>query len=228
MAATIALLPSPLLGPAAWEPVAQVLRAEGRAVLAVDLPTRITRPADILAAFTEALAKDDAPLLVPHSNAGLFAPAVAETVDALGTVFVDAALPPTTGATRLAPPRLLRFLDGLADEQGMLPPWTLWWEEDDVRRLFPSAWWRRRVETTQHRLPLSYFESTLSVPDGWTALPSAYLAFGETYAEETARARSHGWPTEVVAGRHLHMLNDPEAVAHSIVRLARRAGILAT
>lgn len=227
MPETVALLPSPLLGPVAWEPVAQALRAEGRSVLVVELPARITRPADVLAAFTSALPQDEALLLVPHSNAGLFAPAVADAVEALGTVFVDAALPPATGATPLAPPRLRERLNDLVDQEGLLPPWTRWWAEDEVGGLFPSTTWRQQVESTQPRLPLSYFESTVPVPEGWTAHPSAYLAFGDTYAEETAQARRNGWPTDVVAGRHLHMLHDPETVATRIVRLGRRAGILA-
>lgn len=226
MPTTVALLPSPLLGSAAWEPVAQALRADGRSALVVELPSRITRPADVLAAFTSAL-QDEALILVPHSNAGLFAPAVADAVDALGTVFVDAALPPATGATPLAPPRLRERLNELVDEEGSLPPWTRWWAEDDMGGLFPSTAWRRRVESTQPRLPLSYFESTMSVPDGWTSRPSAYLAFGDTYAEESAQARRHGWPSDVIEGRHLHMLHDPETVATCIVRLGRRAGILA-
>ncbi len=45
-------------------------------------------------------------------------------------------------------------------------------------------------------MPLAYFRSRLGAPDGWVTHPQAYLALGDTYAEETAFARRHGWPTD--------------------------------
>ena len=63
-------------------------------------------------------------------------------------------------------------------------------------------------------MPLSYFRSRLGAPVGWADQPQAYLAFGETYAEETAFAQEHGWPTTVLDGAlHLHHMVDPDAVA---------------
>ena len=82
----------------------------------------------------------------------------------------------------------------------------------------------RGVEAEQHRLPLSYFESTLAVPSGWVERPNAYVAFGDTYADEAAFAREHDWPTVVTAGRHLHMLTEPDQVAATITIRCRRAG----
>ncbi|RLV49037.1 hypothetical protein D9V37_10690 [Nocardioides mangrovicus] len=155
----------------------------------------------------------DAGVLVPHSNAGYW-------VAGRGpTVFVDAALPPP-GAVRtpLAPPGLRTFLAGLADDDGLLPPWTRWW--DDVDALFPDAPARRAVEAEQPRLPLTWFDQEVDVPPAWAEVPSAYLAFGDTYAEETALARSLSWPVVVIDGAHLHMLHDPAGVAAAIVSLA--------
>jgi len=54
---------------------------------------------------------------------------------------------------------------------------------------------------------------------GWTGNPSAYLAFGETYAVEREQALGYGWPVKVLGGGHLHMLHDPTGVASSIVEL---------
>jgi len=200
------LVPSPLLGPAAWAPVAELLDAR---VAGVD---------DVVAAAADL----HEVVLVVHSNAGLYAPLMASQTAARSTVYVDAALPGDGPDTALAPPRFLEFLEGLADADGLLPPWTRWWD-DGVDDLFPDAATRAAVEAEQPRLPLSYFTSRVAVPAGWAERPSAYLAFGDTYADEIAFAHAHGWPVTALAGRHLHQLVAPAEVAAAIVDLASRA-----
>ena len=195
-------VPSPLLGPAAWGPVADLL---GGVVAEVD------DVASVAAALSDVV-------LVPHSNAGLYAPLLAEAAGARATVYVDAALAGDGPDTALAPPRFLAFLETLADADGILPPWTRWWEEE-VDELFPDAVTRTAVEAEQPRLPLSYFTSRLTVPPGWADRPNAYLAFGQTYADEIAFSRARGWPVTVLPGRHLHQLVDPAEVAAAITGL---------
>ena len=205
----VLLLSSPLVGPGTWEPAADVLRAAGHPATVAD-PRHVP---DL-----------PRPLLVAHSNAGLYAPYLADRLDAVATVYLDAALAGDGPDTSLAPPAaLMDHLRMLADADGLLPPWTQWWPEADVAALFPSADARARVEAAEPRLPLSYFEARVPVPPGWTARPCTYLAFGDTYAEELTRARSLGWPVEVLAGRHLHQLVDPDAVVAAVLRLAARA-----
>jgi hypothetical protein len=198
------LLPSPLLGPAVWAPVAELLGA---------------RVASVGSAVEEASGLTDV-VLVPHSNAGLHAPRLAAAIGARATVYVDAALPGEAPDTALAPARFLDFLSGLADVEGLLPPWTQWW--DDVDDLFPFGPTRAAVEAEQPRLPLSYFTTRVPVPAGWADRPSAYLGFGDTYADELAFARGRGWPVTVLPGRHLHQLIDPTAVAAAITALLAR------
>jgi hypothetical protein len=239
---TVVLLPSPLLGPVAWEPVSEVLRATGRRVVVADTPRRPRGPEDVLAGFRAAIPPTGDVVLVPHSNAGLYAPALAGRVPAgrvsvgrphtqhghgpgtraVATVYVDAALPSSTPSTPLAPAGLLDRLADLADDDGWLPPWTAWWDEADVDRLFPSAPWRRRVEAAQPRLPLVYFSARVAVPADWARCPSAYLAFGDTYQREVTEAGRLGWPVEVLDGGHLHMLHDPGAVAGAVLGLLER------
>ncbi|WP_345520837.1 hypothetical protein [Nocardioides conyzicola] len=198
-------VPSPLLGPATWAPVADLLGGRVAAVGdAIETP-------------------DGEVVLVVHSNAGLHAPRLAAQLEARATVYVDAALPGDGPDTTLAPPRFLAFLETMVDDDGLLPPWTQWWG-DEVDDLFPDVETRAAVEAEQPRLPLSYFTSRVSVPTGWAERPSGYLAFGDTYAEELALARSHGWPVTVLPGRHLHQLVDPVAVAAAVADLAARAG----
>ena len=94
---TFALLPSPLLGAAVWDPVAGLLRDGGHRVV-VASPGGVATPAEVLAAYVEAAGEPGA-VLVPHSNAGYFAPVVADRCAAVATVYVDAAhRSATTGA----------------------------------------------------------------------------------------------------------------------------------
>jgi hypothetical protein len=161
---------------------------------------------------------------VPHSNAGLYAPHLASLVDVQTTVFVDAALPgPETEQreTQLASPTFIDFLRSLADQAGVVPPWTEWWS--DVGDLFPNTSVRQAVEREQQRLPLTYFTSWIPVPSGWAQGSAAYLALGETYADERDRAARLGWPTRTLAGNHLHALHDPAAVGMSILDLSQEA-----
>lgn len=89
----------------------------------------------------------------------------------MAAVFVDAILPPPRGRIPLAPPALLDVLREKADDDGLLPPWTSWWDEVDVAALFPSPESRAGVEQEQQRLPLSYFVDALAVPQGWDQRP---------------------------------------------------------
>jgi hypothetical protein len=220
---TFALLPSPLLGSVAWEPVRDALWARRLAAFVVALPAEVATPTQVLDAFVAAIPVGDEVVLVPHSNAGLYAPAVSASVRARATVFVDAALPSDSGPSPLAPPDFYSFLSTLADDEGLLPPWSRWCDPEDLDGLFPSEDWQRRVQQREPRLPLGYFSSTLSAPAGWPHRPCAYLAFGDTYADEIARSSQSGWPVTSLEGGHLHLLHDPERVAEEIVALAHAA-----
>ncbi len=213
------LVPSPLLGPATWEPVSRWCSDHGigASVARYDRPLRGAE--DVLAAVVRCAEGLDEVVLVPHSNAGLYAPRLTELVDVAATVYVDAALAGSGPVTALAPEQFLEFLRGLADSDGLLPVWTDWW--DDVDHLFPDPAVRAAVEGEQPRLPLSYFESRLPAPAAWSTRPSAYLAFGDTYAEEVSAARAYGWPVSTMPGTHLHQLHDPPGVGAEVLRLAQ-------
>lgn len=218
--AHLLLVPSPLLGPAVWQPVAAWLRERGRSAGVVEFGRERTTPETVL---TWAIRAGDGlsdVVLVPHSNAGLYVPRLGELLDVTGTVYVDAALAGDELDTALAAPEFLEKLRTLTDPDGVLPPWTQWW--DDVDKLFPNAASRAAVEAEQRRLPLAYFNARLPVPTGWAERPTGYLAFGETYAAERAFAVDHGWPVATLDGGHLHMLLDPAAVGASILALLDR------
>ncbi len=217
------LIPSPMLGPQTWRGVEAWLRGQGHDAQVVDPGPLPRTPARVLDSVVAA-APDRPVVLVPHSNAGYYAPHLATLVDARATVYVDAALPGTGSEgedTPLAPPAFLDFLQALADDDGVLPPRTEWW--DDVTDLFPDSSTRQAVEREQPRLPLTYFTSRVPVPAGWTGRRAAYVAFGETYAEERDRAHDLGWLTRTLAGGHLQMLQDSAEVGQAILDLSRAA-----
>jgi hypothetical protein len=215
----VALLPSALLGPAVWRLVARNLASLGWHVLEVEQPSAPPlTPGAALSTYLDALPVDQPLLVVPHSNAGLFVPALTAARQIEAMVFVDAGVPPSSGAYELAPREFYQFLERLADPDGLLPPWTTWWGEQ-AAELFPDAALQAGVEAEQGRLPLSYFTGSLTASAGWDQRPAAYLAFGDTYDKDRAEAGRRAWVVRTMPGRHLHMLVDPDGVAAELDRL---------
>ena len=224
MPTDVLVLPSPLLGPTAYGPLATALTDRGAAAGVAELPRAPLTPAAVLAAFVEQVRETGATTLVAHSNAGYLVPAVRAAVAVDTVVFVDAALPSSPGAsTLLAPPRFGELVSGLPLTDGLLPPWPLWWDPADVAPLFPSQDWLTRVTDAAPRLPPSWFTTPVEVPTGWEEQPAAYLGFGDTYAEELTFARAAGWPVQVLDGHHLHLLTEPDATAQAVLALRERA-----
>lgn len=225
MLETLCLLPSPLLGPACWRAAASSLADAGWDVAEVPPWRQARTAADVTAELLAAIPEDRDCVLVAHSNAGTFVPVLARSRPRVaGYVFVDAGLPRAgAGSAPIAPAAFLDMLAELADGDGLLPPWTSWWADEDLAGLFPDDATRADVEAEQRRLPLSYFAETVPVPDDWPARPGAYLAFGDGYARELATARELGWPARMLDGGHLHMLADPRATADAIAGLAEQA-----
>jgi hypothetical protein len=222
----LVLLHSPLLGPAVWRPVREELRKAGWPVADVEPYGRVRSPADVLAAMVAQVPPGSGAVLVPHSNAGPYVAALAAARPVAAAVFVDAGLPADGPTTPVAPAALRDLLAGLADDAGTLPPWTSWWPAEEVATLFPDEPTRRAVEAEQARLPLAYFDDAVPSTGGWDT-PAAYLAFGDTYAEERARAVRRGWPVETLAGGHLHQLRAPGEVAAALERLLAALGVRA-
>lgn len=225
MSPTLALLPSPLLGPAVWAGVAGILAERGWAVAVPPAFSSIGSFRDVVAHWEQALPDRGDYVLVPHSNAGLYVPAIGERRRVVGTVFTDAALPPPSGTTPMAPPAMYRMLAGLADADGLLPPWTQWWSTADLEAVLPDAAARAAVTSEQVRLPLAYFSDRMPVAAGWTDSPAAYLAFGDTYRRERRAATDRGWPARTLEGNHLLMLTDPALVASVLEELLEALGI---
>ncbi|WP_041841144.1 alpha/beta hydrolase [Actinoplanes friuliensis] len=228
MDAAFVLVHSPSVGPGTWGPVAARLTAAGATVVVPSLAGVAAAPAPFWPRVTELVAEQVAALpadlpvvVVAHSNAGLFVPVIAGALGrpVAGCLFVDAALPERQGTTPVATPETLEFLRGIAVD-GILPPWTTWFEEADVAPMFPDRAAREAMEAEQPRLPLAYYEERIPVPEGWDGQPCGYLLFAPPYEEVAHEAAARGWAVERLPGLHLHQLVDPDAVAACILAMA--------
>lgn len=217
------LLPSPFLPPLAYAPLVDALGRRGWGVVVAGIASVPDGPAPVLTAYRECVVREHPDVVLAHSNAGRYAATVAAGVP---VVHVDAALPPSSGEATLVPEALLDHLAGLADSDGLLPPWTRWWSDEDLAAVVPDPQVLAGIRAQEPRLPLSYVRGRLGAPVGWQEAPQAYLALGGTYADELGLARRLGWPTLVLDGAgHLHHLVDPDAVAAAVVDLAARLGV---
>ena len=231
MAPAFVLVHSLLLGPLSWAPVAAKLAAIGAVTIIPSLvdvtdsddPPFWPRVTGAVNDAVEQLPHDQPILLVAHSNAGLFVPAIAHAArrPVAGCLFVDGRLPRHTGPSPAATPERLAHLRSKVTE-GRLPQWTTWWAEDEIARLFPDSQTRSAVSAEQPRLPLSYYEQQIPVPAGWDHRPCGYLLFGPPYDHVAQDARERGWDVEQIPGGHLHQLVDPDAVAARIAAMTRR------
>ena len=168
-------------------------------------------------------------VLVGHSGAGVLLPVIADAlaVEVAALVFVDSFLPPPAGQVLLGPPAFMDQLRAMATD-GLLAPWSRWLGADAMRELVPDERLRADLEAEMPRLPLSYFEATVPLPDGWTSVrPCAYLLLSATpYGQSAAEARAHGWPvTEIHGVQHLAIATNPNPVARALLDLERSLSI---
>ncbi|MFI7540516.1 alpha/beta hydrolase [Actinoplanes sp. NPDC049599] len=229
MDAVFVLVHSPSVGPGTWTPVAERLRGRGATVVVPSLagvgaggPPFWPRVVAAVGAAVDAVPAGRSVVLVAHSNAGLFVPVVvaAATRPVVGCLFVDASLPARQGPTPVVPAEALPFLRERAVD-GILPPWTTWFDESEVAPMLPEPAVRAAVEAEQPRLPLSFYEQLIPVPAGWDAQPCGYLLFGPPYDQVANEAAARGWAVERIPGRHLHQVVDPGGVAERIAEMAR-------
>ena len=231
-APSFVLLHSPLVGPATWAPSVVELEALGLAAVAPSVLDWTTSPDPTPMDWVNEAARKvraltiETPVLVGHSGAGLLLLLVAAAMPSgvAGLIFVDSELPPPEGDVRVAPAEMMNRLREMARD-GILPPWREWWGPSVMAELVPDEQLRNAITVEQPRLPVSYFEQTVTIPRGWTDLPGAYLLLSDAYSAARNRAVADGLPTEEVVAGHLAMAVRPREVAEAIVRLAERAAM---
>lgn len=223
---TLALVHSPLVGPATWQAAAEVLRDEGEVVVVPDLTRSVSATPPVLPAVQRAAAdavdtaRSAGPaVLVGHSGAGPLLPGIADRTMARisALIYVDSLLP-HPGASWLdrAPADLADHLLGLARD-GLLPPWNEWFDAAAIEEVLPDPRVRARFVAELPRLPLAFFDET-APPESWDG-PSGYILLSQAYEADAAQARRRGWPVLERRSHHLAMLTDPVAAAAAILEL---------
>jgi hypothetical protein len=213
----VVLLGSPLLGSVVWEPVAPLLRARHRDVVVPDVTSPPPhRVAEVVDALLGTLPADRPFAVVAHSNAGNLLPGISAARDVVAVVLMDAAFPADPGSHPVAPAHLVAQLTELADEHGLLPPWSTWFPDEAVLALGLDAGQLAELRRVEPRIPLEYLTGTVEVEHAWArSIPGAYVSFGDSdaYANERRVAASLGWRVRALGGGHLHPLVAPEEVA---------------
>lgn len=211
----VALLGSPLLGGIVWERVAPLLRLRGRDIVVPDATSPPPRSvAEVVDAVLGTLPADRPLAIVAHSNAGNLVPGIAAARDVVAVVLMDAAFPAEPGSHPVAPAHLVEELVELADEHGVLPPWSTWFPDEAILALGLDAGQLAELRRVEPRIPLEFLTGTVEVQDAWVRrTPGAYVSFGDVYAAERGVAASLGWRVRAVEGGHLHPLVEPEEVA---------------
>ncbi|MEO6572079.1 MAG: alpha/beta hydrolase [Ilumatobacteraceae bacterium] len=233
MSATLLLVHSPLVGPSSFRPVLELARDRGIEVRLPDLtgvasaaPTPWRRMVDVAVHCADGI--DDL-VVVGHSGAGAVLPQIAHRLGdrCSALIFVDAVVPPSSGAHRTAG-RMLEFLDRLTVD-GRLPAWIDWWPQDRVDAMVGSMAAQDELRADMPHLQRSFYDDAIPVPTGWSDAPCAYLQLSRAYDQERSDAAAFGWPSSTIDGTHLSTYTDPSTVLDAVSGLVdqllhRRAG----
>jgi pimeloyl-ACP methyl ester carboxylesterase len=167
-------------------------------------------------------------VLVGHSGACLLLPVIAEAlaIEVAALIFVDSFLPPPAGRLPLGPPAFMDQLRALATD-GVLAKWSSWFGADAMREMVPDERLRADLEAEMPRLPLSYFETAVPVPENWVKRrPCAYLLLSAPYEASAAEARAYGWPVVEIPGvRHMAIATNAMPVTEALLNLERSLSV---
>ncbi|MGD2134435.1 MAG: alpha/beta hydrolase [Maricaulaceae bacterium] len=220
------IVPSPLLGPPSWSPTADRLAAAGpeASVAQTSGSDGAVYPWAKCARRileTEPISPDA--ILVGHSASGVLIAELATLTPVRALIFVDANIPPASGAAVAGDEEFVRFVHSLADDDGALPLWTRWWGPDALRGLFPDAEAFAELESKLPRMNASWFESAIDL-NPWSDVPAGYVQTSAMFAPQAEDARRRGWPVRQLDGTHLHPLLAPEETAEAVLSVAREIG----
>jgi hypothetical protein len=218
------LVPSPLVGPASWTPVARALARRGRkAIVTGDAPEPTGRePAWQATVRGVSKVLRDVPLeqplvLLAHSAAGPLLPAIGGALarSVAAYVLVDGRMP-TGGRSRLEAIGAEAAARRAELEAGR--PYPIW-TDDDLCEEIPHPEQRRALLAELRPRGLEFWTEPLPTVAGWPNAPCGYLRFSDPYRPAAEEARRAGWLVRELPAGHFHPLVDPGGVADALLEL---------
>lgn len=224
------LVPSPLVGPSSWAPVAhELLQRDWPAVVTADRmgavgsePTWRATVDGVLAVLDE-VARDQGVVLAGHSRAGPLLPAIGRSLDrhVEAYILVDSRLP----HGGLSPLGAIAEEDaaGAAERRARLqageryPAWT----DADLRELVPDPERRGALVAELRPRGPEFWTEPLPVVRGWPDAPCGYLRFSDAYRSAAESAKRGGWLVRELPAGHFHQLVDPASVAEALIGILR-------
>jgi hypothetical protein len=217
----IALLGSVFLPPTVLEPLAAALDDEGYDVTTM-APIISGSSREVLGDYEKHVSGLRSPIIVAHSNAGNYVPALVSQTAVAGAIFMDAALPPFGGGRwPVVPDNLKRTLPTTAD-RSRVQRWTRWWPAEEMTRIFPSKASFCAIDSQTAEIPRPYLTQTLDADENWADDAAlGYLALSDGYTQELERAAARKVPTRQLFLDHLGMMTDPALVGTALTTLVQ-------
>ena len=226
----IVLIAGPLVGASSWAPTADRLRAAGARVHVPDVLTYLGS-APSWSKWTSHLADltstGEEPIPVGHSSASTLVADLATKMPVRGLIIVDGDIPPASGPAVPVRQALREFITGLADEDGVLPPWSQWWHNDrrraqlvgiDTLALDPESF--ESFEKSLPRMTLGWFDDVIDLAP-WDHIPAGYIQVSAIYDHAAEEALRRAWPVRRMQGTHLHPTLEPDETSDAIQAVCR-------
>jgi hypothetical protein len=226
----IVLVTGPLVGACSWAPTADRLRAAGACVHVPDVLTKLgSAPSwrEWISHLADLTSAGEEPILVGHSSASTLVADMATKMQVRGLIIVDGEIPPASGSAAPVRASFREFIAGLADEDGLLPPWSQWFLNDQRRSCLVGidslARDRESFESFEMGLPrmtLGWFDDVIDLAP-WGHVPAGYIQLSAIYDHAAEEALRRAWPVRRMQGTHLHPTLEPDETAAAIQAVCR-------
>ncbi|MEM8766579.1 MAG: alpha/beta fold hydrolase [Pseudomonadota bacterium] len=220
------LVHSPLLTPSVWDRLMESLEAANVSATAVALdnaaPPSTKHFEHHLAQLQDALLDlRRAPLVgIAHSGAGSLL-ALLDPQQFAGLIYLDAIFP-DKGASRFElfdDPRAVNVWRQAAEQNGGKLPRSMLLQ---LAAAVQGERSRKALKAGIADVPVALYEEVIPVHPRWPAVERGlYLQWTDSYAADADRAQSAGFEVRRQAASHFEMLNQPDAVAETLLAFSR-------
>lgn len=219
----LVLVTGPMVGASSWSPTADRLRALGWRVHVPDiLAATATLPPwrELSTHYARLLSLEEAPILVGHSLATVVIADLAGRIPACGLIMLDGEIPPESGAVPPGSDSFRKFVTGLADCDGYLPPWSDWYDNRrrslvGIEEIARDADAFAALRRDQPRVMRRWFDDRIDLVS-WTHIASGFVQTSVFFDHAADEAERRGWPTLRIKGTHLHPTLQPDETAAAI------------